>query len=85
MTESHKITIDGAGRLVVPKSLRDQLGLVPGRPLRAAVRDGCLELVPEPIDVDLVDHDGVLVIAPNEPVEQLSRADVRSIIESVRR
>ncbi len=84
MSGSHLVTIDGAGRLVIPKPLRDQLGLAPGRPMRAAVRNGCLELVPEPIDVDLVDHDGVLVIAPNEPVEQLSRDDVRSVIESLR-
>lgn len=85
MSASHSVTIDRAGRLVVPKALRDELGLAEGRSLRAAVRDGCLELVPEPLEVDLVERDGVLVIVPAGPLQPLTRDDVRAVIESVRR
>ena len=85
MSASHSVTIDRAGRLVVPKALRDELGLAEGRSLRAAVRDGCLELVPEPLEVDLVERDGVLVIVPAGSLQPLTRDDVRAVIESVRR
>ena len=85
MSRSHSVTIDRAGRLVVPKALRDELGIAEGRSLLAAVRDGCLELVPEPLRVTLVDHDGLLVIVPDEPLGAVTRDDVRAAIESVRR
>jgi AbrB family looped-hinge helix DNA binding protein len=85
MALTHLVAIDGAGRLVIPKALRDELGLEPGQPLRVAVRDGRLEIEPEPIDAELVERDGVLVITPTEPVVALSRDEVRRIIESTRR
>jgi len=85
MSNSHSVTIDRAGRLVVPKALRDALGFVEGQSLQAAVRDGCLELVPEPVDVELVQRDGLLVITPGEALEPLTRDDVRDAIETVRR
>jgi bifunctional DNA-binding transcriptional regulator/antitoxin component of YhaV-PrlF toxin-antitoxin module len=34
------ISLDGAGRVVLPKSLQDSLGLVPGEPLVAEQRGG---------------------------------------------
>jgi AbrB family looped-hinge helix DNA binding protein len=85
MNSTHLVAIDRSGRLVVPKVLRDELGLEPGQPLRASVRDGRLEIEPEPIDAELVERDGVLVITPSEPVPALSREEVRLIIESTRR
>ena len=77
--------MDHAGRIVVPKSLRDQLGFSAGVPLRAVVRDGHLEIEPAPIRTKLVEHDGVFVITPiaGEPV--LTQDDVRAILDSVRR
>ena len=79
------MTIDRAGRLVIPKALRDELGIESGQPLRASVHDGRLEIEPEPFDAELVEVDGVIVITPREPVTPTSRDEVRSIIESVRR
>jgi AbrB family looped-hinge helix DNA binding protein len=39
-----RTTIDAAGRLVVPKALRDQLGFAPGTELELAAVDGRLEV-----------------------------------------
>ena len=39
-----KATIDAAGRIVVPKSLRQALGLKPGQPLDIRAGDGRLEI-----------------------------------------
>lgn len=85
MSQSHAVAIDGSGRLVVPKALRDELGIHPGQALRASVRDGRLELVPEDMAVELVDRDGVLVITPAEGAGPLTRDDVRALLEALRR
>lgn len=53
-------TIDKAGRLVIPKALRDSLGLVPGEV--EVTRDGA-GLHIEPLSDDyLANEDGLLVI-----------------------
>ena len=40
-----RTAIDGAGRIVVPKPLRDALGLSPGQVLEITAGDGRLEIV----------------------------------------
>jgi len=55
-----RATIDQAGRLVIPKALRDALGLVPGEVEVSADGAG---LHIEPLADDLLDdEDGLLVI-----------------------
>jgi AbrB family looped-hinge helix DNA binding protein len=55
-----RATIDSAGRLVIPKALRDNLGLVPGEVEVTADGAG---LRIEPLASDqLEDEDGLLVI-----------------------
>jgi AbrB family looped-hinge helix DNA binding protein len=59
-----KATIDKAGRLVIPKALRDSLGLVPGEVEVTAEGVG---LHVEPLAGDqLEDEDGLLVIPSAE-------------------
>lgn len=70
---------------MVPKALRDELGLQAGQPLNARVCDGRLEIEPLPLDTRLVDVDGLLVIEAVEPQSPLGRESVRSAVESVRR
>jgi AbrB family looped-hinge helix DNA binding protein len=80
-----RTTIDSAGRVVIPKALRDALGLMAGQPLELAERDGRLEIVPAPTPMRLVDDgDGVVAVADADmPV--LTADIVRDTLEQTRR
>jgi AbrB family looped-hinge helix DNA binding protein len=78
-----KTTIDAAGRLVVPKPLRDQLGLTPGIELDLEAVDGRLEItVPSRVRVEDGPH-GTRFVA--DGAEPLSTAAVRELMEQGRR
>ncbi len=57
-----KSTMDSVGRIVVPKSLRDALGLVPGSTVDISRYGEGLQLVSTGRTARLVDSDGVLVV-----------------------
>lgn len=67
--------IDSAGRLVIPKAVRDAAGILPGTPLEVRFRDGRIEIEPAPIDVSVETVAGVAVASSREPVPMLS-ADI---------
>lgn len=80
-----RTTIDSAGRIVVPKALRDSVGLTAGQPLDIVARDGRLEIVPEPTPMRLVDEgDGVVAVADAE-MPPLTADLVRDTLEQTRR
>lgn len=56
-----RASIDGAGRIVVPKPLRDQLGLVAGTTVEITRYGAGLQLVPTGPTARLVEENGVLV------------------------
>jgi AbrB family looped-hinge helix DNA binding protein len=76
-----KATIDKAGRLVIPKALRDSLGIVPGEV--EVVPDGAGLRIEPLADDQLEDEDGLLVIPAagvalsDELVRTLRDADQR--------
>jgi AbrB family looped-hinge helix DNA binding protein len=76
------VTIDGAGRVVVPKQLRDELGLTPKTPLEIDVVDGHLELSPprEPAKLVAGPH-GPSIAATGTPITD---KDVRRTLEAIR-
>ena len=80
-----KVTIDAAGRLVVPKAFRDQLGLEEGVELEIRVREGRLELEPSPTPMRLVRRGKRLVATSDEPLPHLDADDVRAVVEAMRR
>jgi AbrB family looped-hinge helix DNA binding protein len=57
-----EITIDAAGRLVIPKRFRDRLNLRPGARLHVAEEEGRLILTPDLPEARLVERDGFLVL-----------------------
>jgi AbrB family looped-hinge helix DNA binding protein len=57
-----QVTIDSAGRIVVPKALRDALGLTPGSTLDLSRYGAGLALVPRGRTARLVDEHGVRVV-----------------------
>lgn len=63
--------IDSAGRLVIPKAVRDAAGILPGTPLEVRYRDGRIEIEPIPLDVSVELVEGVAVASPREPVPVL--------------
>jgi AbrB family looped-hinge helix DNA binding protein len=77
-----QLSIDRAGRVVVPKRIRDELGFSPDRPLEAEVIDGRLELSVPHEPAKLVEGpSGPMVAATGTP---LTDEVVRRTLEAVR-
>jgi AbrB family looped-hinge helix DNA binding protein len=78
-----RTTIDKAGRLVVPKELREQLGFTPGTELDLTAVDGRLEAaVPSRVRVEDGPH-GLRFSAVGDAV--LTAQGVRELMERGRR
>jgi AbrB family looped-hinge helix DNA binding protein len=80
-----RTTIDGAGRVVVPKALRDALGLTAGAELEIEVRDGMLEVEPAPTPMKLVRRGKGVVAVPESKLPPLTAEEVRETLERTRR
>ena len=80
-----RIGIDAVGRLVVPKALRDELGIGGPTELEAATRDGVIELTVADVAARVEDRDGTPVIVADQPVKPLTADDVRAAVDRVRR
>jgi AbrB family looped-hinge helix DNA binding protein len=80
-----RTTIDAAGRIVVPKQLRDELGLDGGTPLDIRVNAGRLEIELLPTPMHLVRRGKGTVATTDEPLPPLDADDVRSVLDALRR
>ena len=78
------VEIDKAGRIVVPKKLRDALHLTPGTQLLVERRGNTLVLEPEAVYGRLVIEDGLPVIYPAEGFP-LPPQDEDSILDQIDR
>jgi AbrB family looped-hinge helix DNA binding protein len=78
-----RTTIDAAGRLVVPKRLRDELGFAPGTQLELEAVNGRLEIT-APSRVRAEDGPHGVRFAADAP-EPLTAQQVRELIERGRR
>jgi len=80
-----RTAIDRSGRIVVPKAIRDRLGLRGGEDLEILERDGVIELWPAPMDIDLVETPEGVVARARNPVAPLTAESVRETLEKIRR
>lgn len=78
-----KTTIDSAGRIVVPKSLRAALGLKGGDEVEITLQGERIELVPVPRKVSLREAPGGLLVS--DVGVGLGPEEVREELERVRR
>ena len=80
-----KATLDAAGRIVVPKPLRQALGLKPGQPLEIRAGDGHLEIEITPTPMRLKKRGKGMVAVPDAELPTLTAEQVRDTLERVRR
>ena len=84
VTCAMKTSIDSAGRLVLPKAIRDEANLQPGDPLEVTFRDGRIEIEPAPREVRIMQRHGFRVAEPVGPFETLREGTVRKTREQGR-
>ncbi len=77
-----KTTIDTAGRVVVPKALRDRLGIEPGSTIDVSIYGAGLQLIPETRTARLRAQDGALVA---DSTTTISDEDVFGLLDDGRR
>jgi AbrB family looped-hinge helix DNA binding protein len=80
-----RTTIDSAGRVVVPKALRDAMQLTPGQQIDIVFTDGRLEIEVAPTAVHLQDDEGLPRLVPDNILPPLSGELVRDVLEETRR
>jgi len=80
-----RTTIDGGGRIVIPKAVRDAAGLEPGAEVEVRLRDGRVEIEPTGPPTRIVKRRGRVWIETDAQVAPLTTADVREVLERVRR
>lgn len=85
MKDGAKITIDAAGRLVIPKAIRERAGLVPGVPLQVRFREGRIEIEPAPRAVRMRRKGPLKIAEPaDETTEALTEEEVERTKSAVR-
>jgi AbrB family looped-hinge helix DNA binding protein len=80
-----QVTMDPMGRLIVPESIREEAGILPGVPLEIQVRDGRIEIEPSSRDVHLVRKGRLTVAIPSAPSPPLTAEIVESVLDDLRR
>lgn len=75
-------TVDDVGRIVLPKPLRDRLGLSPGTKVDVSEYGAGLQVVPRGRTARLVESDGRLVATADTPVTD---EDVFGLLDAGRR
>jgi AbrB family looped-hinge helix DNA binding protein len=80
-----KVAIDAAGRIVVPKPLRQALGLKPGQMLEIRAGDGRLEIEIASTPMRLEKRGKGVVAVPESELPALTAEQVRETLERTRR
>lgn len=78
------VTIDKAGRIVVPAEIRRRLGLEPGTELELVVEGFSVRLVRAVPGPEITRRKGRLVARPTVPEEERPEIDVARLVERER-
>jgi AbrB family looped-hinge helix DNA binding protein len=79
-----KTAIDGFGRVVIPRPLRERAALTAGTQLDARYEDGRIVLEPAPLLIRIKREGLFFVAEPLTPVPALSSAHVERELETLR-
>ena len=79
-----KSAIDSAGRIVIPASIRNAIGLEPGTVVDFDIRDGAVIMAPAPAEVKIVKR-GKLWVGTLDQAPALSDDQVRATRDEVRK
>ncbi len=81
-----QVVIDRAGRLVIPKAIRDRLGIRGGESLEVVELDGEVRLSRPKGGVELIESEhGILTTRDGGELPGLDAAEVRDLLERTRR
>jgi len=80
-----RTTIDGAGRVVIPKPMRDELGMTGGSELELSVVDRRIEIDVPSTPMRLDEHGGGVVAVTDRQMPTLTAEAVRDTLDRVRR
>ena len=78
-------TIDSAGRIVIPKAVRDAMGLTPQTPIDISFSDGRIVIEYTPVEIDVVVEGGLPLAVPRHPMPALTDEVLRRAREATRR
>ncbi len=84
MLSTMKTTIDRAGRVVIPKRIREQAGLTPGAEIEVRYCDGHVEVEAAETEIRIEDRDGFPVAVAVGTVPVLTDAMLQRVIDEVR-
>ena len=79
-----RTTIDGAGRVIVPKKIRDAVQLEAGSEIEVRVENGVIQLEPIAAPVKFKKHGHLLVATRPERTGTLTQEMVEATRESIR-
>jgi bifunctional DNA-binding transcriptional regulator/antitoxin component of YhaV-PrlF toxin-antitoxin module len=80
-----RVAIDRVGRLVLPKALRQELGVHGPTDLELTAADGVVELTVADVPARVEERDGFPVIVTDRAMEPMSVSEARTAVERVRR
>lgn len=80
-----RTTMDGGGRVVIPKDVRARFGWGPGQEFEISVLDGQIVLEPPTVPMRAELRGKTLVAVADEPMPDLTSDMVRDVLEQIRR
>jgi AbrB family looped-hinge helix DNA binding protein len=85
MAIAERTTIDKAGRVLIPKKVRESAALAPGTSVEARYEDGCIILEAAPSPVRVEKRGRFFVAMPERETPPLTRDAVEATRRRIRR